>query len=57
MLVTIALVGQGEKWHIARNKFSTYCGAKPDWVASVEKEMSEIDDLCANCKREKSREV
>lgn len=49
MLVKTALVGKGKKWHIARSKYFTYCGAKTDWVSDKEIEISEIEDLCANC--------
>ena len=52
MLVKTAKVGNGNKWHIARNLSITYCGAKPDWTSNGEMEISEIKGLCANCKRE-----
>ncbi len=51
MLVKTAKVGNGNKWHIVRNLEFTYCGAKPGWVSNGEMEISEIQYLCANCKR------
>lgn len=51
MLIRVAMVGKaGRKWHIAFNELLTYCKAKPSWIDNEDKEMSEIDYLCASCR-------
>ena len=56
MLVKVAKVGNGKKWHICRSEILTYCGAKPEWISSGATPIAEIRFLCAKCKLLSQRE-